>query len=405
MAKIAVFTIPAWGHISPTLPVVKQLVEQGEAVHYYISEEYAERVRDATGADVRVVPRLVDHPVDKLPKSLIGLAGLVLQQSSAWLPNAIEPLRDENYDLILFDRVCPWGRFVADILGIPAVSLFCTVLGMVGGGKPSVHLRYLLMELLDVRMYFQFLKARGQLKKRFQLKKLGFLDLLTNTAEKNIVFTCREFLRHPNQPDASYIFVGPSVVEPATVSDLSITSGDRPLVYVSLGTVVDDAPGFYRACIQSFKDCNVTVYMSIGKRTAISDLGPIPANFVVRNFMPQIEILKCADLFISHGGLGSVNESLHFGVPLLMWTQNPEHAYNAGCVVRTGAGAILKDSDLKPDSLRRRTLAALSDDRLKKAALTMKQVYQLAGGPPRAAEVIMNEILHHANRSRIAGGK
>lgn len=35
----------------------------------------------------------------------------------------------------------------------------------------------------------------------------------------------------------------------------------------------------------------------------------------------------------------------------------------------------------------------------------MKQVYQLAGGPPRAAEVIMNEILHHANRSRIAGGK
>ncbi|MDZ4688794.1 MAG: macrolide family glycosyltransferase [Planctomycetaceae bacterium] len=389
MGKMALFNIPAWGHLSPTLPVVKRLIAQGETVHYYVGEEYHARVASASGADMRVVPRLVDQPMDKLPRSLVALGALLLEQSVAWLPEALETVRQENYDLILFDRVCPWGRFIAEILKLPAVALNSTVFGMVGGETPTPSPKFLLTELLDWRMYFRFRKAQQELKRRYRLTKLGFLEILTNTAARNLVFTCREFLPPGKRLDELYQFVGPSLVEPTGQSDLPPDTHDRPLVYVSLGTVVDDAPGFYRACIDAFRGADVSVYMSVGKKTNIAELGAIPDNFVIRDFMPQVELLKRADLFISHGGLGSVNESLNYGVPLLMWTQNPEHAYNSSCVVRLGAGVVLRNADLKPAALRQKTLAALRNDRLRQSAVSMRDVFRKAGGSQRAAEEIL----------------
>ena len=51
------------------------------------------------------------------------------------------------------------------------------------------------------------------------------------------------------------------------------------------------------------------VVMSVGKETNISDLGPIPGNFMVYNFVPsQLESLKKASLFITHGGVSGMSE-------------------------------------------------------------------------------------------------
>ncbi len=34
--------------------------------------------------------------------------------------------------------------------------------------------------------------------------------------------------------------------------------------------------------------------------------------------MPQLEVLKQANLFITHGGMNSSSESLYFGVPMIV---------------------------------------------------------------------------------------
>jgi UDP:flavonoid glycosyltransferase YjiC (YdhE family) len=40
-------------------------------------------------------------------------------------------------------------------------------------------------------------------------------------------------------------------------------------------------------------------------------------NVLLVPYTPQIEILKRADLFITHAGMNSVNEAIHYGVPII----------------------------------------------------------------------------------------
>ncbi|MCZ0853385.1 glycosyl transferase, partial [Brevibacillus laterosporus] len=49
MARVLYVTIPAEGHVNPTLGLVKQLVDNGEEVVYMCSEEYRARLAQ-TGA-------------------------------------------------------------------------------------------------------------------------------------------------------------------------------------------------------------------------------------------------------------------------------------------------------------------------------------------------------------------
>ena len=59
---------------------------------------------------------------------------------------------------------------------------------------------------------------------------------------------------------------------------------------------------------------NYRVVMSVGSRIDIASLGTIPGNFIVKAFVPQLQLLQRAALFITHGGMNSVNEGLCAGV-------------------------------------------------------------------------------------------
>ncbi len=52
MTRAVFFSIPAHGHTNPTLPVVQALVDRGEEVIYFSSEEFKEKVI-STGAIYR----------------------------------------------------------------------------------------------------------------------------------------------------------------------------------------------------------------------------------------------------------------------------------------------------------------------------------------------------------------
>lgn len=54
--------------------------------------------------------------------------------------------------------------------------------------------------------------------------------------------------------------------------------------------------------MKAFENSEHTIVMSIGSKTKISDLGEIPKNFIVKNYVPQTELLTYTKLFITHGG-------------------------------------------------------------------------------------------------------
>jgi UDP:flavonoid glycosyltransferase YjiC (YdhE family) len=55
LAKVLFFNIPAHGHVNPTLPIVKELVQRGHQVVYHDSLSFEQAIK-ATGAEFRHYP-------------------------------------------------------------------------------------------------------------------------------------------------------------------------------------------------------------------------------------------------------------------------------------------------------------------------------------------------------------
>ena len=107
---------------------------------------------------------------------------------------------------------------------------------------------------------------------------------------------------------------------------------------------------FYKLCFKAFENTDYTIVMSIGDKTEISDLGDIPKNFIVKNYVPQTELLKYTKLFITHGGMNSTHEGLYNGVPLVVIPQSADQPVIAKQVENLGAGVKLQMQGLTGES-------------------------------------------------------
>ena len=64
--------------------------------------------------------------------------------------------------------------------------------------------------------------------------------------------------------------------------------------------------------------------MTVGPGHAVDEVGPIPANARVEQYIPHSAILGNSSLMVSHAGHGSVMKALRFGVPMVLvpWSRD-----------------------------------------------------------------------------------
>jgi len=124
----------------------------------------------------------------------------------------------------------------------------------------------------------------------------------------------------------TYQFVGPSIVDRKEKAALNLNefSQDKKLVYISLGTIVNKNLNFYKTCFKAFADMDLQVVLAVGNRIRIDDLGEIPENFSVFTYVSQLDVLTKASVFITHGGMNSVHESILKEVPMIVIPQQTE---------------------------------------------------------------------------------
>ena len=91
----------------------------------------------------------------------------------------------------------------------------------------------------------------------------------------------------------------------------------RPLVYVSMGSVMHRHQWIYRVIADACEGLDVQLVMSVGKRSNPQAISDLPGSPLVVEFTPQLELLKRATLLITHAGLNSVIESLSNAVPMV----------------------------------------------------------------------------------------
>src|SRR5699024_5084624 len=123
--------------------------------------------------------------------------------------------------------------------------------------------------------------------------------------------------------DPSCHYVGPAAdlesrAEEADPELEAFLDTEEAVVLLSLGTLHAVGESFLRSCLEAFGRFPARVLISGGPGADPAALGPLPSHILVRRHVPQLAVLRRADVFVTHGGMNSVLESLHFGVPMVV---------------------------------------------------------------------------------------
>jgi len=403
MARYIFFNFPAYGHVNPTLAIIEELIARGEEVVYYLPERFR-RTIEAMGATFHPYQSMLftrergqsEPPVSPAngDQRIAMLPVMMIQESLKVIPQLLESVRAEQADCLIYDSMFLWGRIVARTLHIPAVALRPSYAAnqqsnVFGSYAQRFQLSPGRMEILN--------NTLAQLSARYDVPPFDISSILMHTEPLKIVFLPRAFQPGGETFDERYLFVGPSFQPHRDAhDDFPVEQlGTQPLLYISLGTVFNNQIDFYRTCFTAFDDTEWQVVLSMGPDIDRAALPTIPGNFIVAPRVPQLDVLSRANLFISHGGMNSVMESLSYGVPLVVIPQISEQAVTAQRVQELGLGIALDREMVTAERLREAVAQVVRDPSFRTHAQAMQQAIHEAGGYQRATNAIMQFVHTH----------
>ena len=341
MKRVAVFCIPAHGHTNPMLAVVRELVARGDEVRFYSFGEFREKI-ERTGAAFVSCDGYLPELSAKEEKNLKKVSSTEMAIQDIRITAAMDAFLHGEFtafkpDVVFTDSVCFWGKLNAWKYDVPMVVststfAFNQVSSSYMKNSPG-EIAGLILGLPRVSRELNKLKAMG-----YKVKGLFSLIQSDNQTD-SIVYTSKRFQPCAESFSDHYTFVGPSLLTDQKPNK----DHERPLVYISLGTVINDRPDFYGKCIEAFRGENVDVILSCGKTVDKASLGALPENVRVYDSVDQLDVLSRADAFITHCGMNSVSESLYMATPMVLYAQTNEQQAVARRVREMGAGIDLKD--------------------------------------------------------------
>lgn len=383
MSKIVFFCIPAYGHTNPTIEVVRELVKRGHQVHYYSFHEFRSRIEEAGAVCIPCDVYMPPAPKDldkKVGRDLSSLVDMTVDVTLAMEDKVLSELRAWKPDCIVSDSICIWGKLYAKKLNVPFV---CSTTTFAFNQQTAQLMKQSLSELLHMMAGMPRINARLRQLRRHGYEIRRFYELLQNDNDtETIVYTSKEFQPMSETFSDKFTFTGPSIALPKP----SGHKKSRPLVYISLGTVLNRQEDFYRSCMEALKSEDLDVIMTVGGRTDVSNLGVIPDNFQIAPRVNQLEVLQEADAFLTHCGMNSVSESLYFGVPMVLFPQQPEEGAVARRVQEVGAGIPLPGTEVSV--IRESILRVLKNSLMHENAAGIGESFRKAGGAQKAADVI-----------------
>jgi MGT family glycosyltransferase len=179
---------------------------------------------------------------------------------------------------------------------------------------------------------------------------------------------------------AHYAFVGPSMgLRPSGVSFPWESLADQPRVLVSLGTVNSGAR-FFAAAAEAFGSLDAQGIF------VCSEPPVVPSNVLVRDRVPQLDLLRHLDVVVTHGGHNTVCESLACGLPLVVAPIRDDQPVVAEQVTAAGAGVRVKFGRVTGPELAAAIRTVLDDPTYRAAAARISSEFASAGGAPAAAD-------------------
>ena len=412
MAHFAISCPPLPGHLNPFCVLGRALVRRGHRVTI-ISIPDAEAMVQCEGLPFVPIAQK-EFPVgsmaaglDLLKEQQGGRSVLfVIRQAAgilrALLQHAPSALRGEGVDIVLSDQNEPASATVAQHLGLPFASI-CTSLPINRetdipptftnwpfGTSPFYKLRNAFGYAVSDFLTRSLQGTLNDYRRRWGLRPLRSPDdsfsQLTQIAQMPAEF---DFPR--GSMPAAFHYTGPWIDDCSTAHTYNFPFerlDGRPLVYASLGTLQSSTHQHFETIAQACMGLNLQVIISVGGNPA-ARLPRFTGDPIVVPYAPQTALLKQAALTITHAGMNTTLQALHFGSPVIAIPLAHDQPAIAARLARTGAGIVLSPGRVNAHSLRSAIECILkADSTWQFHASRLQKAIAAAGGVERAADLL-----------------
>ncbi|GLW50757.1 macrolide-inactivating glycosyltransferase [Streptomyces sp. NBRC 14336] len=394
-AHIAMFSIAAHGHVNPSLEVIRELVARGHRVTYAIPPAFADKVAE-TGAEPKLWDSTLPGPdadPDAWGSTLLDNVEPFLNDAIQALPQLAAAYEGDEPDLVLMDITAYPARVLAHRWGVPCISLSPNLVAWEGYEEEIAEPMWAEPKKTERgRAYYA----------RFEswLKENGVdlhPDPFAGRPDRSLVLIPKVFQPHADRVDGSvYTFVGACQGDRAAEGDWQRPERAEKVALVSLGSSFTKQPAFYRECVKAFGELpGWHLVLQIGRRVDPAELGEVPANVEVASWVPQLAVLKQADLFVTHAGAGGSQEGLATATPMIAVPQAVDQFGNADMLQALGVARRLDTADATAEALRETALALVDDPEVARRLKEIRAQMAEEGGTRRAADLIEAELPVH----------
>ena len=353
MARVLFTSSPAYGHVLPMLPVVRAATRAGHEVRLATGPDLIDPLV-ARGLDVHAVgPTWAegwsahqalwsDASLSEEHRMMGGVVALFGKPALARLADLVVMAREWRPDLIVHEVLETAGPLLARRLDVPAV--------VHGIGPMFPFYAPLIGHLGDA---------------------MGEPDLWAQVSSEQALDLCPISLQPEGAPPWPIATpLRPSAGEPGQVADrvASVLASGSPVAYFTLGTVKNADAADFKVGLAALASYDGVVIATTGRRLDPEELGAVPVNAVVEEFIPQVAVLERADLLVSHSGSGTMLGGLVHGIPQVALPRGTDQPQNAALMADAGAGVVVSPEDYAVDTVQAAVEEVTGSSKYKAAA-------------------------------------
>lgn len=209
---------------------------------------------------------------------------------------------------------------------------------------------------------------------------------LTSGGGQPTIYVYPEALHNPGRPlPDHHVFIG-SLARTEQLGGVALPTGAGPRVTVALGSFLSARSDVLAIAARAAHLGGWRLALAHGS-SSLADIGPLPSGAMVSRHLPQVALLEHTDVFIHHGGNGSVTEAATAGVPTIVLPFSTDQFAGAAAIERTSLGVALAPNTLTPEQLVDAVTEVLTNGATERAKELARSIAS-AGGAAAAAAAI-----------------
>ena len=389
-------TIPGSGHFNPLVPTARALRDRGHDIAFAASPSFAPTI-EAAGFEAHPAgPAWLERLSDPVMQKIMAAEFFVDLIRMGMVEGIIRAVKTTRADAIVRGSAELGGLVAAAILELPVASALPAAAKfyepMIRPGVARAAAEHGLDGERVTDPDFEMLRVD---------RTPPSLELPGYVAPANQINVRPEVFDGGGEP-------------PAWLEEL----GERPLVYVTLGTVMNGNVPLFRLIADALADQPFDVVIALGHGVPADALGEVAPNIRVGGYLPQATILERASAVVSHGGYNTVSAALGAGLPLFLLPMAADQPYNAErCITAGAALGVIQPKPPGPPSaapppftapdaavIRDGTRRLLEEPAFREAARSIAAEIAVMPGADYAAERLeMAALERQVERSRDSG--